>query len=93
MTHAELKLNNINVEDLIYPNGELNIIVQCFGKSEEDYKEDPNVYPSIFHPRKNTVVSYANIGEGIDLSNKEEREDYIKHLKDSVGRLRIMAFL
>lgn len=93
MILQELKANGINVEDLTYPYGEMNIIVQCFGKSEEDHKEDPNVYPSIFQPRKNTVISHAMSGEGIDLSNKEEREDYVKHLKDSVGRLRIMALL
>ena len=93
MTTEQLKSYGINVEDLTYPHGEMNIIVQCFGSSEEVHKDDPAVYPSIFHPRKNSVWSCAEHGDGISVETEEEKEDYIKHLKDSAGRLRIMALL
>ena len=95
MTKDELMQKGINVDDLTYPHGEMNIIVQCFGqsKNESERNEDPLVNPDIYHPRKNSVWSCACQGDGIYLNTNEDKEDYIRHLKDSVGRLRILALL
>lgn len=95
MTKEELLALGINVDDLIYPNGEMNVIVQCFGQSkdENERKEEPLVRPDIYQPRRNEVWSCGCQDDYIPLSDEEEKQDYVKHLKDSVGRLRIMALL
>lgn len=57
MTKEDLLKLGINVDDLNYPFGEMNIIVQCFGQpeNEDDRNEDPTVSPDIYQPRKNRV--------------------------------------
>lgn len=95
MTKEELLEKGINVDDLNYPYGEMNIIVQCFGQpeNEDDRNEDPTVSPDIYQPRRNKVWSCVNDGDNIPLDTGDAKQDYIKHLKDSVGRLRILALL
>ena len=94
MNKEELKSKyGINVDDLTYPHGEMNIIVQCFGSTNDEFNNDPSASPDIYHPRKNRVWSCACQGDKVSLSSENDRKDYIKHLKDSVGRLRIMAIL
>ena len=51
------------------------------------------LYPDIYQPRKNSVYSYGCDNEGISIETTEEKKDYISHLKDSIGRLRILALL
>lgn len=92
MKKEELKNYQINEEDLTYPNGEMNIIVQGFNTKSDD-ENDNIVYPDIYHPRKSFIWSCTCEGDGYDLSDKEERDNYIAHLKDSAGRLRILAVL
>lgn len=95
MTKEDLLKLGINVDDLNYPFGEMNIIVQCFGQpeNEDDRNEDPTVSPDIYQPRKNRVWSCACDGDNVPLDTEDAKQDYIKHLKDSVGRLRILALL
>ena len=95
MTKEELFVLGINVDDLNYPNGEMNIIVQCFGQPEDenDRNEEPVARPDIYQPRRNEVWSCGCQDDYISLETEEDRKDYVKHLKDSVGRLRIMALL
>lgn len=46
MTKEDLKNLGINVEDLTYPFGDMNIIVQCFSKSlKKIEKEDSKISP------------------------------------------------
>ena len=94
MTKEELAKLGINVDDLKYPMGEMNIIVQCF---PQDKDEDGNIvrelFPDVYHPRKNSVWSCGCSGDGFSVESPEEIDDYISHLKDSVGRLRILALL
>lgn len=94
MTKEELAKLGINVEDLKYPQGELNIIVQCFPQRED---EDGNiireVFPDIYHPRKNSIWSCNLNEDGFSVESPKEIDKYILHLKDSVGRLRILALL
>lgn len=95
MTKEELLEKGINVDDLNYPYGEMNIIVQCFGQSkdENERNEDPAAYPDIYQPRKNEIWSCGCTNDPISLETEDDKKDYIKHLKDSVGRLRILALL
>lgn len=92
MKREDLKKYNINEEELIYPHGEMNIIVQGFSTKSDD-ENDNFAQPDIYHPRKNSVWSCVNENDGYNLSEKKDREFYITHLKDSANRLRIMAVL
>lgn len=93
MTKEELLKLGINVDDVKYPCGEMNIIVQCFAQKDEDGNVVNELYPDIYQPRKNMVYSCGCCSDGISVKTKEEKYDYILHLKDSVCRLRILAFL
>lgn len=94
MTREELIEIGVNPDNMVYPNGEMNIIVQCFGKEEDDIKNNElTVFPDIYQPRRNYVYSCGCTGDGIDLSDEVMRRDYIAHLKDSAERLKIMAHL
>lgn len=94
LTKEELVKIGVNVDNLTYPNGEMNVIVQCFGFSEEDIEnnEHTELSPDIYHPRKNSVWSCGCNGDNIPFANKEEKEDWVKHLKDSAERLKIMSY-
>lgn len=92
MTTEELKNLNINLDNLNYRFGELNIIIQCYSLDENDIKEGEHViYPSIYQPLKNRIYSTSNEG-GVNLDNEDEKTDYIEHLKDSAERLKILAY-
>lgn len=93
MTKEELLKLGIKVEDLTYPFGEMNIIVQCFKQRDENDNITDELHPDIYQPRKNRVWSLGCSGDCISVKSKEEKDDYIRHLKDSVGRLRILALL
>ena len=83
----------------------MNIIVQQFATTREEQMEeqaddydDPedfcfSAYPDIYHPRKNQVWSCACNGDPVSLETPEDRADYVKHLRDSAERLKIMAIL
>lgn len=98
LTEKELIKLGIDPDDLTYPFGEFNIIVNCFApsadglaamKAEDNYE----VYPDIYMPRKNEVYSCGATGnEGISLNTEAEKQDHIAHLKDSAARLKIMAY-
>lgn len=93
MTRDELLKLGIKVEDLNYPLGEMNVIVQCFAQKDEDGNVINELYPDIYQPRKNMVWSCGCFNDGISVETTEEKKDYILHLKDSIGRLRILALL
>lgn len=76
---------NINIDNLKEPFGEMNIIVQCFANDENERNV---IYPLIFMPRKERCYT-----ETVDLTNEEERNNYLVHLKDSQERLKILAEL
>ena len=94
LTREQLIEIGVNPDNLVYPGGEMNIIVQSFGMdSDLVEKGEFKIYPDIYHPRKNQVWSCGCEGEPIaDLNNEKEREDWIKHLKDSAERLKIMSY-
>lgn len=96
MTKEELLALGINIDDLNYPNGDKNIIVQSWGQLEDenDRKEDPNICADIYQPRKNRVYTFSECDAyKIKFNAEYEKMEYLAHLKDSVGRLRIMALL
>ena len=49
--------------------------------------------PDIYQPRRNRVYSYGMTGDIIDLDDLDSRADHIKHMRDSVERLKIMSIL
>ena len=100
MTKQELEALGVNFENMNYPCGEMNIIVQQFPSEEYDVNDNdeksPTInvaFPDIYQPRKNTVYSYGVTGNIIDLDDPDSRADHIKHMRDSVERLKIMSIL
>jgi hypothetical protein len=100
MTTQELKDAGVKLENLTHEYGEMNIIVQQF--PSEEYKENDNddesptinvAFPDIYQPRKNRVYSYGETGEVINLDDPEIRANHLKHMRDSVERLKIMSIL
>lgn len=100
MKAEELQKLGVKLENLTYRNGEMNIIVQQFPSTE--YEENDNdddsptisvSYPDIYQPMKNRVYSYGITGNIIDLDDPDSRADHIKHMRDSVERLKIMSIL
>ena len=98
LSNEELIKIGVNPNNLVYPDGEMNVIVQCFGLSDDDIQEIENndslyeVQPDVYHPRKNSVWSCAQHGDGYDLSDEDDKKDYVMHLRDSAERLKIMAY-
>jgi hypothetical protein len=92
-TKEELIKLGVDYDKMNYPFGELNIIVQWFGRSKcnAEGKEDTYAYPSYYQPRREKIWTVSN--DEIDLSNKEQREDFIKQLKDSSERLKVLSLL
>jgi hypothetical protein len=92
-TKEELIELGINYDNMNYPYGEMNVIVQWFGRSKvnEDGTESDYVYPDIYMPRKNRVWSVTD--KDINLSDEDDRKDFIKHLRDSAERLKIWSLL
>jgi hypothetical protein len=100
MKAEELQAHGVKLENLIHEYGEMNIIVQQF--PSEEYNENDNdedsptinvAFPDIYQPRKNGVYSYGVTGEFIDLDDPDSRAYHIKHMRDSVERLKIMSIL
>ena len=100
MKAEELQNLGVKLENLTHEYGEMNIIVQQFPSGE--YNEDDNdedglinnvVFPDIYQPRKNRVYSYGETGEIINLDDPDSRAVHIKHMRDSVERLKIMSIL
>ena len=94
LTREQLIEIGVNPDNLNYPGGEMNIIVQSFAIDNERLEDgDLRIYPDIYHPRKNSVWSCGCKGDPIaDLNDEDDREDWIKHLKDSAERLKIMSY-
>lgn len=85
----------VNPDNMKHENGEMNIIVQLFGYENgktENGKKVENVYPDIYHPRKNSVWSCGCMGDAPSIATKDERKDFVIHLRDSAERLKIMAY-
>lgn len=100
MKAEELQNLGVKLENLTYKNGEMNIIVQQFPSEkweENDNDEDsPTInvaFPDLYQPIKNRVYSYGVTGEIINLDDPDSRADHIKHMRDSVERLKIWAIL
>ena len=92
LSKDELIAIGVNPDNLKYPSGELNVIVQRFGCAEEDVEELTELSPDIYHPRKNSVWSCGCQGDDIPFETQEEKEDWVKHLRDSAERLKIMSY-
>ena len=92
-TKEELIELGINYDNMNYPFGEMNVIVQWFGRSKvnEDGTESDYAYPDIYQPRKNRVWSVTD--KDINLSDENDRKEFIKHLRDSSERLKIWSLL
>ena len=105
MTRQELEALGVDFDALVYENGEMNIIVQQFATTREEQMEEQaddyddtedfcfSAYPDIYQPRKNRVWSCACNEDPVSLETPEDRADYVKHLRDSAERLKIMAIL
>ena len=95
MTKEELTERGVNFDNMNYPCGEMNIIVMQMAqlKSEVEPGDTFQAYPDIYQPRKNRVWSCPCTGDSFPLDSKEDKEDYIAHLKDSAERLKIMSIL
>ena len=91
-TKEELINLGINFDNMKHPGGEMNIIVQSFSL-EPDEDGNFEALPDIYHPRKNSVWSCGCSGDGYDLNDEDQKNDYIAHLKDSAERLKIMSLL
>ena len=95
MTKAELIERGVNFDNMNYPFGEMNIIVQQFATLKEDLEDDDvlTANPDIYQPRKNNVWSCGCQGSGFDISTEDERKDYASHLRASAERLKIMSII
>ena len=100
MTKQELQAHGVKLENLTHEYGEMNIIVQQHPSveyEENDNEEDsPTInvaFPDIYQPRRNRVYSYGETGEVINLDDPEIRANHLKHMRDSVERLKIMSIL
>lgn len=100
LTKEELIKIGVNPENLKHPMGELNIIVQNFGFSDREIKENEidiktitEMRPDIYHPRKNSVWSCACLGYNVAFSTDEDKKKFVIHLRDSAERLKIMSHL
>ncbi len=96
MTKAELIERGVNFDNMNYPFGEMNIIVQQFATLKADLDDDDvlTAKPDIYHPRKNSVWSCGCQDDGgFDISTENERKDYASHLRDSAERLKIMSII
>lgn len=95
MTKAELIERGVNFDNMNYPCGEMNIIVQQFATLKEDLENGDvlTANPDIYRPRKNRVWSCSCYGDGVDISTENERTDYVSHLRDSAERLKIMSII
>ena len=89
MTKEELTKRGVNFDNMNYPCGEMNIIVMQMAqlKSEVEPGDTFQAY------RKNRVWSCSCYGDSFPLDSKEDKENYISHLKDSAERLKIMSIL
>ena len=98
LTREELIEIGVNPDNMAYPMGEMNVIVQCFGYEDgEDVVIDnersiTEVHPDIYQPRKNRVWSYACEGDSISIETEEDKKKWCTHLRDSAERLKIMAY-
>ena len=95
MTKAELAERGVNFDNMSYPFGELNIIVMQMAQLKSDVVPGDilRAYPDVYQPRKNRVWSCSCSGDPFPLDGKENRDNYIAHLKDSAERLKIMSIL
>ena len=105
MTRQELEALGVDFDALVYENGEMNIIVQQFATIRKEQMEEYadnyddledfcfSAYPDIYQPRKNQVWSCGCNGDPVSLETPESRADYVKHLRDSAERLKIMSIL
>ena len=88
MNKEELKKYGIKLENLwddkFY---EANIIVQSFGK-EDDNESRYLVTPLNYMPRKERCCEIE-----YDLSDKNQKEEFLRHLRDSQERLKILSLL
>lgn len=95
MTKAELIERGVNFDNMNYPFGEMNIIVQQFATLKKDLEDDDVLIanPDIYQPRKNRVWSCGCQGDGVDISTEKDCKDYASHLRDSAERLKIMSII
>lgn len=106
LSNDELIKIGVNPDNLNYPHGEMNVIVQCLGCENDEgtvsgYDEEldkdvqvpmTEVSPDIYHPRKNSVWSCGCKGDDISIEGEENKKDWVRHLRDSAERLKIMAY-
>ena len=102
LTKEELISIGVNPDNLVYPNGEMNIIVQQFGyengtrtvynpdTDKEDEVPLDHMCPDIYQPRRNGV--WNAMENEIPFETDEEKADYAKWLRDSAERHKIMAY-
>lgn len=98
LTREQLIEIGVNPDNLVYPNGEMNIIVQLFGSedgtcdsSTGEKKVIDEMLPDIYQPRRNRVYSCECEGGSVPFMDKKDKEDFAKHLRDSAERLKIMS--
>ena len=86
----------VDPQNLNYPFGEMNIIVQLFGYEnglDEDGNKIVQVHPDIYQPRKNRVWSCGEHLDGPFIKTEKDKKDFVSHLRDSAERHKIMAYI
>ena len=104
LTREELIEIGVNPDNMTYPMGEMNVIVQCFGYEDgtfvNEYGKDvviddehpvTEVHPDIYQPRRSYVWSCACEGDSVSIETEEDKKNWCAHLRDSAERLKIMA--
>lgn len=97
LSNEELIKIGVNPDNLTYPFGEMNIIVQSHSVDPDDFEEGEEIVfdkasPDIYQPRKNRVWSCGCSGDDVELETEEDKKDWVKHLRDSAERLKIMSY-
>lgn len=67
--------------------GELNVLIQMFGKDDDDYAKNV-VCPTYYMPRKDMCYE-----EEKDLQDEYDRSELIAELNNSIERLKVWQYL
>ena len=96
LSNEELIKIGVNPDNLSYPMGEMNIIVQNrnFDSDGDEFNSDTftETYPDIYHPRKNRVWSCMCAGDREFINDETDKKSWINHLRDSAERLKILSY-
>lgn len=89
LSDVQLLEIGVNPSNLIFPCGELNIIIQNdISKSIKSETMCPNIYK----PRKNVMYDCFKNNQGYKLNKSTDKKFFTMHLRDSAERLKILSY-